>query len=654
MRLGSLAPALFWIYNRLIPGFLLLSALMGFCLLGQALEWPVHDLLARCSAKPAIDSPVTLVLIDDESILRLNKRFGPMPWSRSTYLEIFHAIRAKNPQLLVFDGHFLHSNQAKETSFFKALNAFPDLISGVIIPETLSTHPMSTNTIHAYYRPHVGVVNLLEDGDGVIRRLKTGFHWARSPDPSGVMPAISVATALDYLGKTHAGAPWMLNLPQEKGEFALRLIPQKGPGISLPLDNEASFQLRWYRLRTPHNAEYAHSHPAISLWRFFDSSSPVSTLQGRIALLGSSSSFYRDFHRTPMAHRHSGPDIHATAIDNILNRKAIWRLPPWLNLLVLCLFCWATFQVRLRLKSFGKTLFYTLGAMIIYFWLAFWLLSEKAVWIDVATPELFVGGSFLAGSIFRTFFKEKALAAMERNMAQLVDPEVFREIRRRSHVLKPGGQNLEITSMFVDIRHFTALAERLQPEDVTNLLNAFYSAIVTVVFRYQGTIDKFMGDGILIIFGAPLSHGEHRTQAIRAAVDILEATGNLSTDWKLTRGISADIGVTLNSGPAFVGFLGPAYKLEYTAVGDTVNISVRLQEHTQFFHTRLLVTAETLMGAQEALKDLLTEEDYLPLGKVLVRGRESAIEVYTLRQALLSSRPTLLEAPGLLMFTFKD
>lgn len=637
MRLVSLASALLWMYNRLIPGLLLVSALTGFWVLGQALEWPVYDLLTRWSAKPALNSPVTLVLIDDESIARLNMSFGPMPWSRKTYLEIFQAIRAKNPALLVFDGHFVHSNHSRDTSFLTALAGFPDLISGEIMPEVLSTHSMPTEAIFAYNRLHLGVVSLLEDGDGVIRRLKSCFRGVSHPGPSGLFPAISVVTALDFLGKTYSGTTWMLNLAPENGRSALRLIPKggNGPRLSIPLDNEASFKLRWYRLLTPHIAQYAHSHPTISLWRFFDASMPVPTLNGRIALLGSSSSFHRDFHHTPMARRHLGPDIHATAIDNILNRTAIWRLPPWLNCLVLGLLCWATFQVRLRLQNFGKMLFYLLGAMIIYFWLAFWLLSENAVWIDVATPELFVGVAFLAGSTFRIFFKEQALAAMEKNMAQLVDPEVFREIRRRSHVLKPGGQNLEITSMFVDIRHFTALAERLHPEQVTDLLNTFYSAIVAVVFRYQGTIDKFMGDGILIIFGAPLPNEGHRTLALRAAMDILEVTGHLSAHWKVTQGIDADIGVTLNSGPAFVGFLGPAHKLEYTAVGDTVNICVRLQEHMQLFQTRLLMSAETLMDAQEALKDFLPMATNLPLGKVVVRGRESAIEVYTLRQALL-------------------
>jgi CHASE2 domain-containing sensor protein len=358
-------------YNRLIPSFLLVLALTGFWVVGQALEWPVYDLLTRWSAKPALNSPVTLVLIDDESIVRLNKSFGPMPWSRKTYLKIFQAIRAKNPALLVFDGHFVNLNQSRDILFFKALSGFPDLISGEIMPHALSTHSMPTDALTVHNRLHLGVVSLLEDSDGVIRRLKSCFQGEHHPVSPALFPAISVVSALDFLNRTHPGVSWILNLAQENGGSLLRLVPEggNGPRLSMALDNEASFTLRWYRLRTSHIAQYAHSHPTIPLWRFFDASMPVSTLQGRIALLGSSSIFHRDFHRTPMARRHLGPDIHATAIDNILNRTAIWRLPPWLNCLVLGFLCWATFQVRLRLQNFGKTLFYLLGAMIIYFWL---------------------------------------------------------------------------------------------------------------------------------------------------------------------------------------------------------------------------------------------------------------------------------------------
>lgn len=637
MSVIAIESALLWVYNRLIPSLLAIAALMGLWFLGQAVELPLYDTLSRWSAKPAANSPVTLILIDNESIARLTRRFGPMPWSRETHLAIFRAVNRKNPALMVFDGHFVNIDQADDARFFQALAGFTNLISGVVMPEG-DGQGLSLNTaLPQYYRLNLGVVSIKEDADGVIRRLKPFYHVRVSPDHSGVFPALSVAAAYEWLSRTQPERRWMLDLAGGQQAPDLRLFPEQAPDQAklLRLGEDLAFQIRWSRLLNAGKAEYSRSHEAVPLWRLIENPGQAPDLTGRIALIGSSSSFYRDYHHTPLAKRHSGPDIHATAIDNILQGASIRKISPWVNMILLYALCFTVFQIRMGIRSFGKTLLYTLGVMIIYCWLAFWLLAEHAVWIDVATPEMFVVAAFLAGSTFRIFFKEKQLAAMERNLSQLVDPEVYREIRRLSHVLKPGGEKLEITSMFVDIRNFTTLAERLQPHEVTELLNEFYGDIVNIVFSYQGTIDKFMGDGILIIFGAPLPNEQHRALALRAALDILAATTRLSSQWKELKGIDTEIGITLNSGVAFVGFLGPADKLEYTGVGDTVNICVRLQEHTKQFKTRLILSEYTLEGVGESLLDCLPPEAYVPLGEVSLRGRESTIRIFSLRQAFL-------------------
>jgi adenylate cyclase len=640
MTFLSLEAILLWVYNRLVPSLLAIAALVGLWFLGQAVELPVYDLLLRWSAKSASNSPVTLVLIDDESVARLSAKFGPLPWPRNRHLEIFQAVERRHPALMVFDSHFVDIGQAEDNRFFESLSRFPNLLSGVVMPEERGERLALNTSLPAYYRLNLGVVSIQEDGDGVIRKLRPFYQMPLGDRVGGMFPALSIAAAYEFLSRQHPEQRWMMNLEGENPAAQLRFFPEQKPetGIMIPLNEENTFLLRWYRLLNAGKAEYARSHEAIPLWRFFDLSAKVPNLTGRIALIGSSSTFYRDYHQSSMARRHSGPDIHATAIDNILRGESIHRVNPWLNMILLYALCFLTFQIRMGMRSFGKTLLYTLGAMIIYFWLAFWLLAEHSVWVDVATPEMFVVAAFLAGSTFRIFFKEKQLAAMERNLSQLVDPEVFREIRRLSHVLKPGGEKLEITSMFVDIRNFTTLAERLQPHEVTELLNEFYGAIVDIVFAYQGTIDKFMGDGILIIFGAPLPNERHRVLALHAALDILEATERLSGQWQATKNIDTDIGITLNSGVAFVGFLGPTDKLEYTGVGDTVNICVRLQEHTKQFFTRLILSEDTLTGVAESLADRISPEQYLPLGDVVLRGRESTIRIFTLQQALLGRR----------------
>jgi adenylate cyclase len=152
-----------------------------------------------------------------------------------------------------------------------------------------------------------------------------------------------------------------------------------------------------------------------------------------------------------------------------------------------------------------------------------------------------------------------------------------------------------------------------------------------VVFRHFGTVDKFMGDGILIMFGAPLATDYHTTLAMEAALEILDLTQQLSQRWRETKNIDTEIGISLSSGPAFVGFLGPADKMEYTAIGDTVNLCVRLQEQTKQFNTRLIISEFTVQQLKLELYKMID------LGEVSVRGREAHVKVFTLEQAQLDN-----------------
>lgn len=633
-----------WVINRLIPAVLALFACAGLWMLGQMMERPAYDLLTKLTARPVTDSPVVLVLIDDESLGRLNGRFGPVPWPRKTYMDVFSRIAARNPALMVFDGHFVNINDPQDMQVFAGMKRFHNLITGLVMDDSSTGHRMDLNTnLPQYYRLNLGVVSMREDVDGSIRSLKPVYQvrtGLSQVGEIGIFPALSLEAAYEYLNASHPGSNWIMDVDRDARPPLLELYPENKPrqALALPMSTGDAFYLHWYRLEKTDRIEYRHSHPAIPLWKFYTDPAQAPDLTGKIALIGSSSTFYRDYHETPLSRQHLGPDIHATAIDNILHNEAVKKAGGLLNLAILAILCLLIMLLRLQ-TSLGKTLLYTLGTMIIYMSFAVWLLAAQGLWLDVVTPELFMVIATLVGSTFRITYKERQLALMEKNLSQLVDPEVFREIQRTSDVLKPGGHKLEITSMFVDIRNFTTLAERLQPHEVTELLNEFYSDIVNVVFAHHGTIDKFMGDGILIIFGAPLPNEQHRVLAMQAAYDILEATGNLSRRWYETKGIDTDIGISVNSGAAFVGFLGPADKLEYTGVGDTVNISVRLQEYTKQFQTRLIMSESTIQDTKEALKDRISLDAYVELGEVPVRGREGTIKIFTLKHAFLEIHP---------------
>ncbi len=632
---GQANPVLKNLLNWLLPTLLALAAVVGLWRLGQQTETYFYDHFMRWSARPATDSPVVLVLIDDESIERLKPRFGSVPWPRKTYVEIFERLNAQQPALMVLDGHFLNINETEDAAVFTEMKKFSNLISGLVMNETGGRERNDLNTdIPHYYRLNLGVVSNRQEADGSVRMLKPVYKVQASARQTGIFPALSLAAAYEYLNIAHPGDTWVMDVDRhDMPAPRLKLYPERDPatGIQIPLSGRDAFYMRYYRLLPVPKGEYSLSHLAVPLWRVLEKDAHLPELKGKIALIGSSSTFYRDYSPTPVALRHLGPDIHATAIDNLLNGQSVRKAPGLMNALILLVLVAGALLLRLRFQHLGQTLLYTLGTMVIYLSLAYWFFSQKSLWLDVMTPELFIVLAFVAGSTFRILFKERQLATMEKNLMQLVDPDVFLEIQKMADVLTPGGQKREVTSMFVDVRNFTALSEQLQPTEVFDLLNEFYTEMVKVVFAHYGTVDKYMADGILIIFGAPLPSEQHRAMALNAARDILATGRELARRFKESKGIDLDIGISINSGPAVVGWLGPATNMQYTAVGDTVNTCVRLQEQAKEFQTRLIISEDTARAMAGA-------PDLVELGDVQVRGKESRLKIFTLRQAFMADR----------------
>jgi adenylate cyclase len=603
--------------GSLIPLLLTLFAVAGLWVLARKFEPAVSDMMMRATARPARESPVVLALIDDASLQLLEPRFGPPPWKRQAYLELFRRIQRHQPAVIVFDSHFMETGRTEDQHVFKELKAFGGLVNGLAV-NTVSPETASAN----FYGLNVGIVNTEPDADGVVRAIRPYREAVSKGAVPGVFPSLSLAGAYEYLVQARGPAGWTMS----PGDRVLSIFPEADPsqGIHLPLNQQERFLIRWQTLLPDTKNGYARSHPAVSVWRLFEAQEPADlSLAGKIVLVGASSAVYRDYHPTPMTPQHLGADIHATAIDNILQGQVMRRVPDGLQWLVQALLFLAVFLLRLRLQRLGHTVLYTAGLMILYLWLAFHVYSHYGLMPDILLPEMLMVVALLAGSTWRISSRDRQVRALERKMAQLVSQSVFQEIQRLGDFLAPGGERQEITSMFVDIRNFTAIAEHLPDTELTQLLNEFYTVVEAVIFTHHGTVDKFMGDGVLIMFGAPLPDERHADTALAAAKDTLTVTEELTRRWRERMAITVEIGISLSTGQAFVGFLGPLNKLEYTAVGDTVNLCIRLQSQMKRFKTRIIIsefTASRLTG----------DEPLEALGDVTVRGRESGLKVYTL------------------------
>ncbi len=237
----------------------------------------------------------------------------------------------------------------------------------------------------------------------------------------------------------------------------------------------------------------------------------------------------------------------------------------------------------------------------------------------MASSILFIGMTAVACSYFshrfRHLVKSFSLEQVRRSrMGRYFSPAV-------ADVLKAGettAESREVTVLFSDVRDFTALSERLDSEAVVALLNDYYERMVAAIFRHGGTLDKYIGDGIMAYFGAPLEQPDHAVRAVRCALEMLDELAAFNAEERHPR---IEIGVGVHTGPVILGEMGSSLRREYTAIGDTVNLASRIEGLTKTHHVPILVSAETRRQALHALQ-------FEPAPAVAVKGKAEPVETF--------------------------
>ena len=209
--------------------------------------------------------------------------------------------------------------------------------------------------------------------------------------------------------------------------------------------------------------------------------------------------------------------------------------------------------------------------------------------------------------------------------ARYVSHQVFDSILHSSTALKLSGDRRMISVLFCDIRGFTTISESLAPEKVVQLLNEYFESMVEVVFRNNGTLDKFIGDGLMVIFGAPQDDPNQEQHAVTAAIEMQAELRKLAEKWK-PEGLSLRIGIGINSGPAIVGNIGSSRRMDYTAIGDTVNLASRLESSTKELGVGILISEYTRNALRGSFR-------FRNMGAVQVRGRDEPVQTYSVEES---------------------
>ena len=239
--------------------------------------------------------------------------------------------------------------------------------------------------------------------------------------------------------------------------------------------------------------------------------------------------------------------------------------------------------------------------------------------------------TYLLFEIYRNIFIEKQSKFLKGAFSSYVSPDVVDEIIKNPDKLQLGGNRRKITLLFSDIRGFTTLSEKTDPEQLVTLLNEYLSPMTEIVMRNQGTLDKFIGDAVMAIYGAPVIQQNQSVLACKSAVEMIEKLKEINTVWAENKLPNIDIGIGINTGEAVVGNMGADIRFDYTAIGDTVNLAARLEGQTKFYGVNIIVSEST----KNEYESFPVESDesklsFRELDIIRVKGKNKPISIYQL------------------------
>lgn len=356
--------------------------------------------------------------------------------------------------------------------------------------------------------------------------------------------------------------------------------------------------------------------------------------KNRSVLIGATSLGIYDLRNTPVETNYPGPEIHLTMLANLFDQAYVKILPKeevTLPLIILGLgLLMSLILMQLEaLKSMISFGFFLAGSGVV----DFIIFSQYKMMYSGFFIFLLIAGVHSSAIVYKYLSEEKKKQALKRTFSKYVSPAVVDEILKNDENLKLGGKKQEMTVFFSDVRGFTKFSETMDPEVLTQFLNEYLTPMTEVIFNNKGTLDKYMGDGLMAFFGAPVPYKDHAYSACRAALDSLEKLAILKEEFKKKNWPDIDIGIGINTGPMSVGNMGSQIVQSYTVIGDAVNLGARLEGTTKQYGVRILVSEATYLGAKDSF--LFREVD-----RVRVVGKKEPIGAFELISDVKSSGRT--------------
>jgi len=649
----------------------------------DGLELKAFDMRARHNPKQS-SSDVAIILIDEASLRGMNPIVGRWPWPRSVHADVVEFLSMSGAKAVLFDilftenekvagarkgelspsdrslvestasaGNVFHAAQIvvdEEDEYNRGLmnRSMPEDFSGRFAVG-LTGAPVSGH--NNYYLPFkelyqasrgIGIVEFLSDPDGVYRRTKLFRNYQNN-----YYPVLSMAPLLDILQPE--------SISQERDKIILKGIhsgsqtdlpllkgTQESPAqdIEIPVQKDGSYLINMHNDFKPYSMSgILSSIQKIKMGELEGLPVNPEEFKDKVVFIGGSAVGIEDLKLTSVGSNTPGVYLHASAYSNMINRDFLRYTGPavtsisifFLAIIVTIYILWSrnTFYSQLgvpsRLWSRTKLFF----QLVVPFLLAFLYIAgtfwgfRHNILLDMAAPTSSILAAWMGSFAYLSVTEGREKRKIAKKFSQFVAPSILQTLIEDSEdVLKAEvGSKLKVTILFSDIRGFTSISERLDASKVVELLNGYLSEMVDVIFKYEGTLDKFIGDAIMAYWGAPVKSSDHAMKTVRAAFDMRRQLEGFNQARVAKGETQLEIGIGINTGDVIYGNIGSEKKLDATIIGDNVNLASRMEGITKIYGSPILITESTHEEIKSSIPCRIID-------MVRVVGKKTGIRIY--------------------------
>ncbi|MBU8905950.1 adenylate/guanylate cyclase domain-containing protein [Desertibacillus haloalkaliphilus] len=566
---------------------------------------PSNALTDRFVHEPRETDPsIKILAIDDESLAEV----GRWPWPRDILAEVTDELVNHGATGVFVD--VLYTEHSENPAEDEAWQQVLDQHDNVFLPVYFQFDPIQESSDRLTYErinkpiydvnmERLGHINAWDSIDRVVREVLLGIHV----NGDSIIPAMSVRLANLHLEESEQ-INWNANNEWFYGDELIKTTPY----------SEAYFS-------------YA-SRPTLPT---FDTYSVSQLINGEVdyryfkdalVLIGPYSLGLHDLVHVPNSRAEMfGVEVHANMLQSLLDRSILQDVSKAIGIVIILLVTVLAYIMMDRINA-KWAIITCIGFIVSYLLLFNTVLKNFQLILPLFYVLLAIVLVYVT-SVVSHYLRERH----ERNrvtgiFGRYVSKSVVTEILANQDEIKLGGERKEVTLLFVDIRGFTTLSENIEPEEVIEILNEYLDLCTKAIFTYEGTLDKFIGDGVMAIYGAPVSQDDHARRAVQSALEMKKKASELATKLEERYGHNVQFGVGINSGPAVIGNIGSKERLEYTAIGDTVNLAARLESNAK--PGQILISEDTY----ELVKgDFQVER----LDAIRVKGKEKKVNLYEVK-----------------------